>query len=492
MASSDENVPLVGDLAPAESAAVTPTKGAPVYPPVLDPILSTLGGFHNDELRRDLLKMLECWNVKSLEDLAVFSENDVKEYIQQQGTPSALSSPKVSKQLGFVVAFARIRKPLSTVSSIQQIIRSVDEYRTASMGMVRFPGSPSRSATEKKTVPDLTSFSGKDEDFYSWRDDAVNAFGKAGLVGFLTDKPLITKHPEMAVSVFYALRAALQGGTASTLSTALYDEKQYDPSLLWKSIEAWYNTVVNRANVVLFEVKRLLNLRLDADTLPTRFISDFRESLLRLRKNKVGLADDTDTLRALLLVAIQDDQFEQVRDTIIKEPDRPIDTLLKDLRDRETSVHIKDSTYDDKSPRSARRVLSGTNFSNNKYHNPNSNKPRGWYIPEFPESWEQSFGSKLFCLLQEWRSEAMFKKASQAKLNDNFATRVEMRKVQQRKCTGRQAKAPPDASQHAKSDDATEQPSSTNDTDGFAMEDRQVKRICLCKSRRVVTEKKSD
>ena len=106
----------------------------------------------------------------------------------------------------------------------------------------------------------LTSFSGKDEDFYSWRDDAVNAFGKAGLVGFLTDKPLITNHPEMAVSVFYALRAALQGGTASTLSTALYDEKQYDPSLLWKSIEAWYDTAVNRANVVLFEVKRLFYL----------------------------------------------------------------------------------------------------------------------------------------------------------------------------------------------------------------------------------------
>ena len=405
------------------------------YPPVLDPVLSTLGGFHNDELRRDLLKMLDCWNVKSLEDLAVFSEHDVKEYIQQQSTPSALLSPKVTKQLGFVVAFARIGKPLSTVSSIQEITCSVNEYWTAPIGMVRVPGSPSRSATEKKTVPDLTSFSGKDEDFYSWRDDVVNALGKAGLVGFLTNKSLISKHPEMAVSVFYALRAALQGSTASTLSTALYNEKQYDPSLLWTSIEAWYDTVVNRANVVLFAVKRLLNLWLDADTLPTRFISDFWESLLRLRKNKAGLADDTDTLRALLLVAIQDDQFEQVRDTIIKEPDRQIDMLLKDLRDRETSLHIKDSAYDDKSPCLARRVISGTNFSNNKYHNPNSTKPRGWYIPEFPESWEQSFGSKLFRLLQEWRSEAMFKKVSQAKLNDNFATSVETHKVQQRKRT---------------------------------------------------------
>ena len=136
MASSDENVPLVGDSSSAESAAVTPTKGATVYPPLLDPVLSTLGGFHNGELHRDLLKMLECWNVKSLEDLAVFSEHNVKEYIQQQSTPSALLSPKVTKQLGFVVAFAHIGKPLSTVSSIQEIIRSVDEYWTAPIGIV--------------------------------------------------------------------------------------------------------------------------------------------------------------------------------------------------------------------------------------------------------------------------------------------------------------------------------------------------------------------
>ena len=99
---------------------------------------------------------------------------------------------------------------------------------------------------------------------------------------------------------------------------------------------------------------------------------------------------------------------------------------------------------------------------------------------------------EVFRLLQEWHSEAMFKKASQAKLNDNFATRVETRKAQQRKRTGRRAKAPPDASQHAKLDDATEQPSSAKDADRFEVEDRQVKRICLRKSRRVVTEKKSD
>ena len=56
-------------------------------------------------------------------------------------------------------------------------------------------------------------------------------------------------------------------------------------------------------------------------------------AFLRLKKNKAGLAMDMDTLRALLLVAIQDEQFEPVRDTIVKEPTRGMDEILKDLHD---------------------------------------------------------------------------------------------------------------------------------------------------------------
>jgi hypothetical protein len=73
-----------------------------------------------------------------------------------------------------------------------------------------------------------------------------------------------------------------------------------------------------------FEVKKLLNLRLDPDVAPTSFIADFKECLLRLDKNKAKISEDTDTLRALLLVAIQDDQFEMVRDSIVHEPTRNV------------------------------------------------------------------------------------------------------------------------------------------------------------------------
>ena len=132
----------------------------------------------------------------------------------------------------------------------------------------------------------------------------MNDLGKAGLIRFTTDSPTVTKHPEMATSVFYALRAALQNGTAPNFATALYDDNKCNPLELWQNIEQWYDTSVNRANAVLFEVKKLLSLCLDPDVVSTKFIEDFNECLLRLKKNKAGLATDTDTLRALLLVVI--------------------------------------------------------------------------------------------------------------------------------------------------------------------------------------------
>ena len=57
---------------------------------------------------------------------------------------------------------------------------------------------------------------------------------------------------------------------------------------------------------------------------------------------------DTDTLQALLLVAIQDDQFELVWDMIVNEPTRGMEEILKDLHEWETSLQIKDSAHGEK------------------------------------------------------------------------------------------------------------------------------------------------
>jgi hypothetical protein len=64
---------------------------------------------------------------------------------------------------------------------------------------------------------------------------------------------------------------------------------------------------------------------LDPDVTPTSIIANFRECLLCLQKHNAKFAvEDMDTLHALLLVAIQDDQFELIRDNIVHKP-----TLMK-------------------------------------------------------------------------------------------------------------------------------------------------------------------
>ena len=151
--------------------------------------------------------------------------------------------------------------------------------------------------------------------------------------------------------------------------------------------------------MVLFEVKRLLSLCLDADVMPTKFIADFNKCLLWLKKNKAGLATDMDTLWVLLLVVIQDDQFKLVRDTIVKEPTRGVEEILKDLCEQETLLQIKDSAHAEKPIWLAQRTQAS--YTQNTYYSPNS-AIKGWQIPKFPDSWKTAFGPKLFQMLIDW------------------------------------------------------------------------------------------
>jgi hypothetical protein len=126
------------------------------------------------------------------------------------------------------------------------------------------------------------------------------------------------------------------------LAMALYDAKTLDTFWLWSDIVAYYDTDINRANIILFDMKCLLNLRLDPDVTPTSFISNFKECLLCLQKHNAKLVEDTDTLHALFLVAIQDDQFETIRDNIVHKPMLSIDEILKDICEHYTSMQMKD------------------------------------------------------------------------------------------------------------------------------------------------------
>lgn len=159
---------------------------------------------------------------------------------------------------------------------------------------------------------------------------------------FLRDADEIRKHPQLGKGVFYLVRTAVHGGQAQSIAQAMVDDNRLDPVELWSQLEEYYDTAVNRANVVLFDVHCLLSLQLDPDVSGSSFVSRFREDLQHLRKHKAKVADVTDTLRALLLVAIQDDAFENVRDSIVQKPNTTVEATLTEIRDRKMPLNIKD------------------------------------------------------------------------------------------------------------------------------------------------------
>ena len=164
----------------------------------------------------------------------------------------------------------------------------------------------------------------------------------------------------------------------------------------------------------------------------SKFISDYKDCLTRLRKVKAKIANDNETLRALLLLAIQDPNFDTVRDEILKSPSKTIEDLLTDLRERDSSLAIRDSSHNEINGDGlsyARRSV--TYEKGSKYPKNNSNYPKKsedsakeWKVPFFPNGWRDAMGQRIFSHIISWRIEAC-KGRTQQQLNNKFDLKVE-------------------------------------------------------------------
>ena len=343
--------PMAKTADPTDPTTVDDTVQNPVKlfrfePDILKLVVDIIapGSVYRDTLRKGVDALLsDHWHATTWGDLKVFTAVDVATALAPGSgiPPEFLSAPVIVKKLGYVVDYAQFGT-LTPATTMDDIVSTVKMNQRAPTTV---PSSPARRTVpvfDKKAVPTLDKFTGRDEDYFTWKESTINVLGTAGFGRFLTDVQMPSKHPDVGESVFYALRGAVHGGQAQSIAQGMLDEARLDSVSLWTALEEYYDTALNRANVVLFDIRRLLSIRLDPETTATKFISDFRDCLQRLRKNNARLSDDTDTLRALLLVAIQDDDFETVRDSIVHKPESGVETILTELRERETSLMMKD------------------------------------------------------------------------------------------------------------------------------------------------------
>ena len=243
--SSPSKQPPTAATSPSDvkSTEITPMK-LPAAPTAMLASFVRLLDFPGADAETEIERMFSEWGVTKWVDRACFMAKDVDVFIDASES-TALCPQFLQKQLGFLVEYARLGHDVDPTTSIWSVICVVDAYcANPHKSDPRPPMSPPHASLhqEKKTIPDLKEFTGKDEDYFSLQDSAVNDLGKAGLIRFTNDPSMVTKHPEMAKSVFYALQAALQNGTVSNLATALYNDNKCNPLDLWRNIEQWYDT----------------------------------------------------------------------------------------------------------------------------------------------------------------------------------------------------------------------------------------------------------
>jgi len=148
-----------------------------------------------------------------------------------------LDTPSHCKCLGLLLDYAYSGKMLFQGIKMHHIIKAVSTplvSQNSSAPTAAATSTPAASghSIERKTVPTLDHFSGKNEDYFSWSEKSMNKLGTAGLAWYLSDKQLVEGNPEVAEAVFYFLKNALHGGHSQHVATALSDQADLNPCTL--------------------------------------------------------------------------------------------------------------------------------------------------------------------------------------------------------------------------------------------------------------------
>ena len=307
-------------------------------------------GEHED-FKAALIALFKHLGVKTLSDLRFFTGSEVVDIIDTS-TKSPLSPPLAKMKLSLLLDFLHADNPFDEGTTWVEIRHFKNNLGNQKNNISSFSGSDGASATvatstskyqlEKKTIPKLPKFSGSPSEWYNYSEGVINILGQAGLGRFLDEMAHVSGNVEVAESVFYAVTASLTEGTAHYHAQNLIEQKTLNPFLLWKTLDAYFDTDLNRSNIVLYEIQKMLDLRLDEGSAPDKFISDFQQCLIRLRKGNTSVASDKDFLRALLLVAIQDPAYDTVRDDILKNPNKDAQHFFTLIRQREAALDMKD------------------------------------------------------------------------------------------------------------------------------------------------------
>jgi gag-polypeptide of LTR copia-type len=273
------------------------------------------------------------------------------------------------------------------------------------------------SLLKKVDIPKLTIFKGEPSDWFTWSENIRVTLGQVGVSQAISDPSFTTKYPKMSERVFYSIYAAVQQGHAGSLAKQLEMSNSRDAFQLWSLLTKEFETDTNKLNQSLYMVQKLLNLKLTKDIPVAQFRNDFRTQWLEYRNMNAKMADEKDFIRPLMLMSLQDDTYDKVREKILRDPNLTVPDFLEELRNREQIIQgVNGDTMSniDGSPGSSVRGRRSQQAGGSKSSSagtkqpPTGNQPlKGpWNIPLIHKSWIDMMGQGVFNFLVKWRRAA--------------------------------------------------------------------------------------
>lgn len=266
------------------------------------------------------------------------------------------------------------------------------------------------SAEKFGDIPKLPVFSGEDHDYDKWKRGVIEALATSrGLISFIRDEEKVVQHPETAEGVFYSLSWAMRGGLSASIANE-YDLvlEERNPYKLWQALHEYYNTKTSTHTTMMNQIRRLINLKLDASVSATKFLEDWKDCVLRLQEVKATFIEDQQWLIALLYSAIQDEDYNVVLDKITSDDKITVKAVLSDIRSRAEQISKRDGIKVKGDglglSKSARRASTNPN-SNTGKSGKNQEAGKGWKIPLFPRSWMRGIPQYQYKAMKKWRYE---------------------------------------------------------------------------------------
>lgn len=436
---------------PARARATVEPFSADSTRPFSDKIAYLLSTDPSLELKQALASLFATMGITEWEDFAVHTDEDFNTTtVADQSVKDTITASHV-KRLSVICLYAQL-EPYNDATTFHDMVRYVTRSRTVPVSSTPLPpvtpmpaqptlpvpflldslaDSAASTATSKalKDVPDLKSFSGAPEDYRNWADKTLDTLGRCLLDDYCKHQETVDANPKVAHGVFCAISASLRNGLAKSHVDELKAANDFNPFKLWNKVEEYYNTPLNKTLTLISQMRRLMDLRLDGNTSPTSFITDWKDAVLKISEVNPDIGSNHHLLRAMLFVAMSDEEYNPVRDDMIKDDSKDYYQILQAIREREEMLTGRDRLQALSSQHDGIRSRRSQTTSPPQSDGSGPAPDGRWYIPLFPKAWHSAFTHHSgWQNLLAWRSYAVRNPTTQEQLHAKYPQLVKSAK----------------------------------------------------------------